>query len=277
MVLKQNYMLEHPESLSDHSVKLDKIGQSAGKSFSYLLGVYLGDGCVTLQKGKLIFRINAKDKDFVESVKEALENLTNSRINIHEYWDYRWSKPCVTYQLRCGDTELSSILRQHTKNKSIIPSYVFEWNPDIKKEFIAGLMDSEGFVAEKHNIPSDCKILTNRRFSMGYKSCDVWINDFVYILNSIGVKTWNIRVEKPLKDGYKIPSRFGIKMQSWVDAGCFFKIARKNDKVKIWSSFPAYAQRSINPKRLTPETICSAPYGDDIVQTNVESIGGIQK
>lgn len=259
-------MLETPYSLSDQSVKLDRIGQSAGKSFSYLLGVYLGDGCVTTQKGRLVFRMNTKDEDFALSVERALNCLTKHKIGIHKVIDNRWNKPCMTFQLRCGDTDIAKILREHTENKTKIPDYVFDWNTENQKAFIAGLMDSEGYVSEKKTIPSDCNILTNRRFHMGFKSCDIWVNDFVKILQNVGVKIGNISQEKPLKEGYKIPTRFQIKMKSWVDANCYFTIARKQKRVETWKSFPAYTQRTVNPKRLTPETICLALKRDDIVR-----------
>ena len=84
--------------------------------------------------------------------------------------------------------------------------------------FIVGLMDSEGFVAGNSNH-------TGRRYYMGFKSCDVWVPEFVQILNSVGILVGKIGIEKPLKPGYKTPRRFAIKMQSWVDSGARFNIA----------------------------------------------------
>lgn len=274
MVVKPNYMLEHPESLSDQSVKLGRIGQSAGKSFSYLLGVFLGDGCVTMQKNRKIFRLNTKDKDFAITVKNAIADLTTSPVGIHKCIDYRWSKPCELYNLRCGDSFLAVKLQEDTSYKTKIPDYVFTWDNELLKEFITGLMDSEGYVAENKTIGKDCTQLTNRRFFMGFKSCDVWVEDFLPLLHKVGIKTSGITYEKPLRAGYKVPQKIHIKMQSWVDSSCKFNIERKQKRVEEWASHGAYELRARNPKRLTPETICLASQEDDIVRPMPKRIEG---
>ena len=88
--------------------------------------------------------------------------------------------------------------------------------------FIVGLMDSEGFVAERKTVAEDCVIVTNRRYFMGFKSCDIWIHGFISLLQKHGLKLGKVRQEKPRKDGYKIPTVFNIKLQSWVDSGLSF-------------------------------------------------------
>jgi hypothetical protein len=108
-------------------------------------------------------------------------------------------------------------------------------------------MDSEGFVAENKRRPP------MRRHYMGYKSCDKWVPDFIRILESVGVKIGKVSQEKPLKEGYKIPTRFAIKMRSWVDSGCYFNIKRKQDRVNEWASVEPYVNRN-NARRLTSET-----------------------
>ena len=100
---------------------------------------------------------------------------------------------------------------------------------ETKLAFIVGLMDSEGFVAGNFNH-------TGRRFYKGFKSCDVWVPEFVQILNSVAILVGKIGIEKPLKPGYKTPRRFAIKMQSWVDSGARFNIARKQKRVDEWAA-----------------------------------------
>jgi hypothetical protein len=90
-------------------------------------------------------------------------------------------------------------------------------------------MDSEGFVAGNSNH-------TGRRFYMGFKSCDAWVPEFVRILDSVGISVGKIGIERPLKLGYKTPMRFAIKMQSWVDSGARFNIARKQKRVDEWAA-----------------------------------------
>lgn len=229
-----------------------KIGQSAGKSYAYLLGVFLGDGCVTTQKSERsgmttkwypVFRLGTIDEDFALATKAALADLTDRPVSIHKVMIKR-GNPC--YSLRCGDQEICAKLASDTASKTKIPEYVFGWTKDEKLAFIAGIMDSEGFVAANGN-------KTNRRYYMGYKSCDVWVPDFIRILESVGIKIGKVAQEQPRKPGYKTPTRFAIKMQSWIDSGARFNIARKQQRVDEWAEAGPYERRAKFPRRLTSE------------------------
>lgn len=227
------------------------IGQEAGKTFAYLLGVYLGDGCVTRTgSGKLIFRLNTIDQDFAEAVKFALNDISAVHVNLTCHAVKKSKKP--NWALGCQDGDLCARLVEDSHSKRVIPNYAFGWPKHLKLSFIAGLMDSEGFVAANRNH-------TGRRFYMGYKSCDEWVPDFVRILNSVGIEIGKIGVEKPRKPGYKTPRRFTIKMQSWIDSGARFNIARKQARVDEWAATePHPLGRNFRPK-VSPETICTTP------------------
>lgn len=222
-----------------------RIGQSAGKSYAYLLGVFLGDGCVTLHQGYPVFRLNTIDEEFAEATKGALAEFTSRPISIHRHEVSKSSKP--NYSLRCGDPDICAHLVEVTDGKKRLPAAINGWTRDEKVAFIEGLMDSEGFVAANSN-------LTNRRFYMGFKSCDVWVPDFVRLLESVGLKIGKVSVEEPRKPGYKPPTRFHIKMQSWVDSGARFRIVRKQQRVDEWASAGAYEKRARHPRRLSSET-----------------------
>ncbi len=231
------------------------IGQEAGKSFAYILGVYLGDGAVTKwsQAGKsdrLIFRLNTIDEDFVGATKAALQDLSKYKVSVSCHAVKKSSKP--NWALALGDRALCERLVTETERKRIIPEYVFGWPRDIKLAFIAGLMDSEGFVGANKNH-------TGRRFYMGFKSCDLWVRDFVRILNSVGIEIGKIGIEKPLKPGYKTPMRFTIKMQSWIDSGARFNITRKQSRVDAWGETLPDPRGLRFKTKLTPETACRAP------------------
>ena len=212
-----------------------EIGQSAGKSYGYILGVYLGDGCVTMQvsynsghetKWYPVFRVNTIDEDFAESVKTSLADLTDRPVNICKHDVSKSSKP--NYALRCGSPELCKKLVEDTESKKIIPAYVWDWPKADKLAFIAGLMDSEGFVSKNHK--------TGTSFYMGFKCCEPWVPDFVKLLESVGVMTGKLSVCPPYKAHYRTPMRFHIKMESWVREGAYFKIQRKQARINEWNA-----------------------------------------
>jgi hypothetical protein len=224
------------------------IGLSAGKSYAYLFGVFLGDGCVTHSSdGYPAFRLNTIDADFAAAVKAALSEHTERPVWVGCHAVAKSSKP--NHSLRCGDPEICRALVEDTKSKAEIPSWVFEAPRDHQMAFIAGLMDSEGFVAANKSNP------TNRRYYMGFKACDPWVPDFIRLLQAVGIRIGKIETEAPRRPGYRAPTRFTIKMQSWIDAGGYFNIARKQSRVEEWASADAYQRRAAwGSRRLTPET-----------------------
>lgn len=227
---------------------MQKIGQSADKSCAYLLGVYLGDGCVTRPSTssaphRLCFKLNTIDEDFAEATRLAFENIGyKASISKHAVKNGR-----DNHSLYCGADDICSLFRGLTENKAVMPGCVWVWPRSDVLAFIVGLMDSEGFVAANKSNP------TNRRFYMGFKSCDPWIPDFKDLMECVGIRTGKLATEKPRKPGYKTPRRFHVKMQSWIDSGARFNIARKQSRVDEWASAGPYEQRARYPRRLISE------------------------
>ena len=220
-----------------------ELGQSAGKSYAYLLGVYLGDGCVTRYNKGIAFRVNTIDEDFALAIKAALKDVTETTVRIWKETVSKSSKP--NYALCCADEVLAKRFVAETHDKQILPRMESLEN---KKAIIVGLMDSEGFVAKNTNNH------TGRAYYMGYKSCDVWVPELISLMQSVGLRMGKISECPPYKHHYKIPTRFTIKMQSWVDSGMRFNIKRKQDRVDTWAATEPYTQRRVNPRKLTSET-----------------------
>lgn len=206
---------------------MHEIGQSAGKTWAYLLGVFLGDGCVTQQQGYPVFRLNTIDLDFAEATKDALGTFTDRPISLHTHAVSKSSKP--NHSLRCGDSRICGALVAETNGKAKLPDWIFTAPRDHKLAFIAGLMDSEGYVCVKEG---------RGQAHMGFKSTDLWFGDFLKLMQSVGIVHGKIGVETPRKPGYRVPRRVTIKMQSWVDAGAYFRIARKQGRVERWAAMP---------------------------------------
>jgi hypothetical protein len=248
-------MLEHPESLGHQSVKATRIGQSAGKDFAYVLGVFLGDGCVTpkekhrLASGEFhypAFRLNTIDEDFAKATAEALHQVSDYKVTLNRH-EVKGGQP--NHALRCGDPELCAILLRDTGCKQHLPEYVKTWPRENQLQLVNGLMDSEGYVAEIKNR------ITDRRYFMGFKSCDVWVPEFHRLMESLGIMASSVKTLKPAKAHYKTPILIRIKMQSWVDSGARFNIRRKQERVDRWAACEPYSQRSLYPRKPASETV----------------------
>lgn len=206
---------------------MHEIGQSAGKTWAYLLGVYLGDGCTTIVQNRLTFRLNTIDMDFAEATKQALETFSDRPVGLHTHAVSKSSKP--NHSIRCGDPALCEALKVETNKKAKLPDWIYSTDKDVKLAFIAGVMDSEGYVSVKEG---------RGQAYMGIKTTDEWFPDFLRVLQSVGILHGKIGVEVPRKPGYRVPRRVTIKLRSWIDAGAYFRIARKQSKVERWASLP---------------------------------------
>lgn len=193
-----------------------------------------------------VFRLNTIDAEFADAVRCAWRSLSVGPTNICTYAVKKSTKP--NHSLTCRDDLLCNRLVSDTLHKRIIPDYVFAWDRILKLAFVGGLMDSEGFVAANSNP-------TNRRFYMGYKSCDAWVRDFIRILQSVGIVVGKVAQETPAKPCYKMPTRFAIKMQSWVESGARFCIVRKQSRVDLWASAGAYEHRARFPRRSSSQRL----------------------
>lgn len=201
------------------------IGKSAGKTWEYLTGVYLGDGCVTRNgAGRPVFRLNTIDMDFAEATKEALQDHTRYAVGIYTHTVSKSSKP--NNSLQCNDPVICQKFVEETDGKQKLPDWIWTTDQDGRLAFIAGLMDSEGFVTQN----------SHGSTYMGYKSTDVWFDDFIRVLNMAGIEIGKVGVEVPLKPHYRTPRRFTIKMEGWVKSGAYFRIARKQARVDKWAA-----------------------------------------
>lgn len=201
------------------------------RDWAYLVGVFLGDGCVTTNNGRPVFRLNTIDRDFATATKAALSSLTGYAVTICTHSVKKSAKP--NHSLSCGDAGICAALNEATANKTKLPDWIFAASDSDKLAFIAGLMDSEGYVCLKHN---------RQGATLGFKSTDVWFDDFLALVRSVGIEHGKVGVEAPRQPHYRTPRRISIKLRSWVEAGAYFNIARKQERVERWAKMPRYGR-----------------------------------
>ena len=202
-------------------------GQSAGKSFAYILGVYIGDGCITRPKNKpnvsYTFRLDVIDKDFAVKFKEELEEL-GCKTKFREY--ERNSKPCYIVETRNKD--LTKKLLEETNHKKLVPEYINKWSKEEKLSFISGIMDSEGFISKrkkimKSGLPS---------FQLGIKMDYEILKQIKPIMQSVGFKIGKYTMTLKKWCTNIQTAELSINLKSWIESGAHFNIERKEDKVR---------------------------------------------
>jgi hypothetical protein len=217
--------------------------KNLSKEMAYLFGVYLTDGSITKYES-YTFTLKVIDKDFAENTLLAFKKIhpeCKSNIFIQKGRDRHWengkiSKTQDQYCVSVGFAKYGDFFKNQTNNKHHIPFVIWDAPLPIKKWFIAGVLDGDGWISKTE------RKAFKREWTGGYGryqyrigvGCveDGWIHEFEQLLHKMGVET--LKKEIDIKPPRKTPMiRFGIKIESFVNSGLFFTIKRKQDRVKI--------------------------------------------
>lgn len=201
--------------------------ENLSKEMAYLLGVYLTDGCIT-DEGKFLLQV--VDRDFAENTLHAIKKVQpdcNANIFTRMNTKGKWNKK-PQFCISAGFTRLMAPFRNQTGNKHNIPFCIWNAPLPIKRWFIAGVMDGDGYIAY-HTRPDGTK-----QWTIGVCGMECgWIYEFKELLQKMGIK-----VLKPYRSldmtKYKMPFvSFNMNVRTFVENGLFFTIGRKQDRVKM--------------------------------------------
>lgn len=226
--------------------------ENLNKDLAYLLGVYLTDGSISSSKDKWSeyynFSLKAIDIEFVERTLNSFKKINNKcKANVYiqnprtRYWeDGRVSKTQIQYCMNVGFKDYKDFFIEQTGNKHHIPSIIWDAPLQIKKVFIAGIMDGDGWISktkrEKNN---------RYQYRIGVGGVEEgWILEFKEFLQKMKIKT--LKTDRNFREPKnKIMTSFGIKVESFIENGLFFTIKRKQIKLK------EYIKRRSETKRCT--------------------------
>lgn len=224
-------------TLRDQRAKVAKIvgiGQSAGKDYAYILGVYLGDGWIYQRTpNSWSFGLETIDKEFAECTADRIEVLIGHRPNVR----FREDRKIWTL-VSSGD--VFRIMKEDTAGKKFIPDYVKSWCRESQVAFIEGLMDSEGWIAKRTKG-------TISQYQMGFSCTSSWTYDFYNIVRSLGIQCGQPHILHA-KEKQDVIS-FTINLSSWCESEVKFNIARKQNRVNEYK---------LKMRRSSSTTVCSA-------------------
>jgi len=219
--------------------------ENLNKELAYLFGVYLTDGSISHFSDKWgtynNFSLKAIDEDFVEFTLFCIKKVKPScSANVYiqkprtRYWpDGRKSKCQQQYCLNVGWTDYKDFFENQTGKKHHIPMLIWDASLSIKKWFIAGAMDGDGWISKKRRKNKKDKY----QFQIGIAGIrEGWIYEFRELLQKIGVKTSSMRrIDYIHNQKRKTPlASFDIKISSFANHGLFFTIKRKQNRLKTF-------------------------------------------
>ena len=198
------------------------------EELAYLFGVYLGDGCCYKNKS---FTIVSGDKDVIERTSEIVKHLFKKEGRLSEIHPNNK----ILFRFRAYNKELFEALTSQTKNKSELPSFVLNADFKIITAFVAGLMDTDGYISTGINKYGW------QRYSLGFINSADWLENFIFLLQKNGVKVGKKTLKKKYrgqdeKDCYQI----NINLRSFTEKGFYFNCERKQELLEKYKSNVKY-------------------------------------
>jgi len=244
--LEDNKLLETPAKHLSPKRKSIDVGsissESLDKYTAYLLGVYLTDG--SLPKGvskeynvnSYSFSLKTIDFDFADRVlsflKERFVPETKAIVRKQDARPRAWpngkTSACKPqFAIDVGFTKFAPWFLEQTGSKHHIPMVIWDAPLDIRRWFIAGVMDGDGYIAY-HTRPD-----SSIQWTIGIgDEASGWIYEFRELLHKIGVGTNKSTLRK--RDGESPFLSFNIKPIDFVSHGLFFALDRKKKRLETY-------------------------------------------
>ncbi len=198
---------------------------------AYIAGVFMGDGFFLerspTSRAELVFVM--EDRDILQTVATFHHEISGHSCNLRPFSP---SRPHLT-RLRLTDTKLARKLRDMTEGKTRLPML---GGKTVRREFIAGLMDTDGHVrwGKNTNAHSRTGVKFNR-FVLLFTNSGKWLPDFLSLLNSFGVKTGKPTLKRKYRSEQEADCwQVTINFRSFAEAGLCFRCARKQEIVHAY-------------------------------------------
>lgn len=199
------------------------------KNKAYLFGAQVGDGCCFTKQHS--FTIVSGDRDVIERVKVIVNQI------LQKNYPLAYIRPnnVKLYHFRTYNKKLFKMLMSETENKKCLPKFVVDSDKRIIAEFIAGLMDTDGYISAGTNK------FGQQRFSLGFVNSGEWIDEFIALLQKLGIKVGKKTLKKKYrgvseKDCYQI----NINLRSFVENNLYFCCGRKQNILEKYKSRVRY-------------------------------------
>lgn len=226
-----NILTKNASSADNHAGKI-QYDAFDNKNRAYLFGVYLGDGYCGKSTRHYCFRIISEDGDVIERTMQIVNLLLKK--NYHLILIKPNQIPLYSFTV-ASNKNLFDMLISETSYKTRLPGFVMTSEKETKAELIAGLIDTDGYI-------SICKNkLGQQRFSLGFVNSSEWLDQFITLLESLGVKIGKKTLKRKYrsvneKDCYQI----NINLRSFVEANLYFNCQRKERILEKYKSSVRY-------------------------------------
>lgn len=227
---------------------------------AYSVGVLLGDGYLSSE----VNRKNGKaypqytvcfgqlEREIVERVRDEIDSVFGSRYAI---FPRTLNSGKIFHRMHVCRKDIFDFFAVNTLYKQEIPGHYFSTSDDVKRDFIQGLMDADGYVSarEKNGMKWWNVGFANNKISI--------IRGLASLLQSMGVHVG--KIGEYTKAGYRVVYRINPNIRTFGEKGPFFYCQRKRKSIEAYVSHV----RGSETKRTAPST-----QGEDIVRQIAKAI-----
>ncbi len=192
----------------------------------------MGDGYAYISKknGSGHFVLSSVDTDFLEKVAQCAFEILGRKPQVKFIRKAKNENSKDMYRIAVCSSDFARWLVSFTRLKGIVPGDILFGGTSVKKEFLQGLMDSEGCVTER-SVSKSGKMNTPVLY---FSVRDDWIVDIRNMMSELGIRVANFHMTAGQR-------RFSIGIISYVEAGMTFNIRRKADRLqRAYLSISAY-------------------------------------
>jgi len=205
---------------------------------AYSIGALTGDGhtrnYVVQRDGGKGFQvtypvtISNMDRDCVGRVCWEINSLFDKAYDIVPYNNVNGTQ---MFRLAINNSIINQFFAYFIGEKQFVADEVFRASKQAKLDYLAGLFDTDGYVAEIKHPQSKYGYSWRVGFASRHRT---FVEDVTRLMQKLGIKVGSI---------YSQVSGHGTVMfvikpniRSFIEAGCYFNIKRKNDRLKHYMS-----------------------------------------
>lgn len=216
---------------SDGAVNLqERPTRTLTTDLAYFVGAYLSDGYIGpgVNRNKYRFALSVVDKDFAEAVRDSVDILTGRSHKLGRATHFRNHNKNARDQwtVRFCDAGLLTWTLNATRGKGRLPPSIWTADRDAQLHLLAGLMDGDGWISQCRTRPWQWMIgfCCNRGGLL--QEIDALLEERGVIIRARRPRSVNRRT------GSTRPMELRLDHRSFIEAGCFFKMGRKADRLE---------------------------------------------
>ena len=203
---------------------------------AYSIGALLGDGSVKRYtvKSRGVLCTQSKvaicnmDLDCIGRVCVEINNFFEKNYKVVGYVNPNGAQ---MHRLAINNSIIHELFYYFIREKLNLPDELFRADRQIRLDFLAGLFDADGYVAENKSPNSKFGVSWRVGYAARFRTL---VEDVTRLLQKLGVKVGKIH-EQVSEHGTLM---FVIKpnIRSFIDAGCYFQIQRKAQRLLDYAS-----------------------------------------